>query len=684
MNILRLLLRLCRRYLITGILLFITFAILSIYYEAWRFGIPVWFVTKHKFTSYSQIREDYFTARVGIDPEPYPTYRRRFQIEYDEIMAASGFNFDLHFDKLEHSIATPMEFDGDLNSFMKRALDIFNEYKLTFQHPERNITNNGKVVIWEISFKDDPYEVISKSKLNELMQFPSYFLRDVQLKHKLVVSSLPNKNRPDFYENGSGYVYLGGGKYTWLTLLSIQALRKTGSKLPVEVIIPSKSEYDELLCIQLESKWNAKCKILPNLGLELKGYQLKPLAILFSSFKRAFYLDSDIIPIVNPDRYFSSTLFLDYGLITWPDFWRRTTSPHLYELLEISIAEKPSRFLNDLYTPVKFQYKKNTNEFNYHDLSGTLTEWTTEAGLILINKVSHFNVLLLALYYNMNGPSGFYPLLSQGGAGEGDKDTWALSSHYLKKPWWQVQTKPRKLYGTWEDSGKWIVDSCIVQVDLLDDYEGLLGLIWGQDIWRKEMTSQVGEDQFAYNYGYTIGDESWTYSSALGATLGLGNYGLGSDDDIWEPLGQPVANIKSVKRPPDAFYHIHSPKLDPWEYVLMGRFFDKEGNQMRNFGEDNWLSLGFDIELWIWELIQQNICFKGTPLTEAIRQLKVFKDRKFDDVCGKILEERISWLKSDGDKKMKGFRPIEKGWKLKEKTRTLMNGRVQKARFDNL
>lgn len=683
MPILRLPWRFLRRNFLTIVSLWGCYIILSIYYEAWLMEVPVWFATKQRFGSHAKIRNDYFTPKPHIDPESYTTYKRRFQMEYNQIMAASGFNFTSHFNNLENSAPSPLELTKDLNGFMKTAIELLDEYKLTFEHPERMITNQGKTVIWDILFKDDPYELLTRDTLEGVMEYHSFFLEDIKLKHKLVVGSLP-KDSPDFYENGSGYVYLGGGKYTWLCLLSIQGLRKAGSKLPVEIIIPSKSEYDKLLCDEMAQDLNVKCKILPDLGLDINGYQLKPLALLFSSFKRVLYLDSDIIPTVNPDRYFTSNLLIDYGLITWPDFWRRTTSPHLYDSLGIEIGEKPCRFLNDFYTPVKLQYKKTAQEFNFHDLSGTLPDWTTESGLLLVNKVTHFNVILLALYYNMNGPTGFYPLLSQGGAGEGDKDTWALSSHYLKMPWWQVQTKPRKLYGTWIKERNYIVDSSIVQVDLLDDYEGLLGLIWGQDVWRKEMISQVGEDQFAYNYGYTLGDESWSYSSALGGTLGLGNYGLGAEDDIWEPLGQPVSGIKSACRPPDAFYHIHSPKLDPWEYLKQGKFTNREGEQMRNFGEVEWLSLGFDIELWIWELIRDNMCTDGSTLTAAVRGLKVFKGKNFNDVCGKELKNRIEWLKNDGGKKMEKSKPVEKGWKLKDNTRLLINKRVIKCKMDNL
>lgn len=673
--------RLLKRHGFNAALVAATVAIMWIYVQSWRLDVPVWSVTKHCVSSYKDIRGAYFTPRAGIDPEPYKTYRRRFQMEYDLEMAASEFDFEAHFEALDaktKDAPAPLALGDSIEDFMEDALATFQTLGLQFDHPERAITNAGKTVIWETVFKDDPYETLTEQALNGLMDFHDYFVRDLSLKHRLLLRALP-ADMPSFYKD-TGYVYLGGGQYTWLSLLSIQGLRERGARMPVEVMIPSKAEYDEALCAELVLL-NAKCKVFPSLGVKVKGYQLKPLAILFSSFQRAFYVDSDVVPTTNPDSYFTSQLFARYGLITWPDFWRRTTSPKLYGALGITVGGAPQRFLNDLYTPSKYSQRRATVS-NFHDLRGALPEWTTEAGLLLINKKTHFNVVLLALYYNLNGPKGYYPMLSQGGAGEGDKDTWALAAHVLKRPWWQVSTQPRKMYGTWVKDRNWIVDSAIVQVGLLDDYEGLLGLVWGQDVWRREMVAHVGEDQFAYNYGYAMGNEAWNYASVLGATLGRGNYGLGSEEGVWEPLAQPASPVQCVKRPPDAFYHIHSPKLDPWEYVLTGKFTDKEGNQMRNFGTDAWIELGFDIELWVWERVRDNLCGNG-PLTEAVRQLSYFKDRDPDTVCGPLLDEHIEWLRKEGEPRLaKVGQPLH-GWKLRGSTREMVEARIHKAREDN-
>ncbi|KAK7679537.1 Golgi alpha-1,2- mannosyltransferase [Cerrena zonata] len=43
------------------------------------------------------------------------------------------------------------------------------------------------------------------------------------------------------------------------------------------------------------------------------------------------------------------------------------------------------------------------------------------------------------MYYNYYGPDYYYPLLSQGAAGEGDKETFIAAAHKLKLPYYQVK-----------------------------------------------------------------------------------------------------------------------------------------------------------------------------------------------------------------------------------------------------
>lgn len=709
--------------LLNLLLIYMAFLALRTCIEAYHTGEPLWYVTRYRLKTFifsDETRKLYFESTNSKDPLEHKDVRVLLQQEHYKILQASDFNYTVHFDELNERIEdlqnnpnARLHFRGatelSFKAFMQEFAELTIENALSFPHPERVITNSGKPVIWDTLFIDDAYSKLSYNFLSKLMEFDDTFLLDLKLKNKIITSSLPVENCP-FY-SGSGYVFIGGSTYSWYSLLAVQSLRKVGSKKPVEIIIPNEHDVDTLLCDKVFPMYNAKCitfdKVYPKAVLKklnVKGYQLKALALIASSFERVLYLDSDVFSVENPDALFDSELFQRYGMITWPDFWRRTTSPALYSSLDRQYSWTPVRFLNDYFTPHELLYDKEAlkdpkEKVNLHDLKGTLPDWSTEAGMLLINKSTHFSTLLLALYYNVNGPAGYYPLLSQGGAGEGDKETWALAAHVLNTSWWQVNNQPAKTYGTWIKDRNWIVDSCIVQVDPLEDWEGVMGLTWIQEYWRKEMTDRGG---YVYNYDYAFGKQGYEYIKVMGAALGNGGIASFSKDGakFWKPMygDEPAAEhypVPMLSKPRDMFYHLHSPKLDPWNYVLDDLFTDLYHKPMRNFGTI-WTRLGWDFEKWIWETVRENMCDNGQDvesvnglnneqiklLREAVQKLKCFQGRDYERVCHgekKRLDKRIEWLKKDGETALKSSGKPPSGWKLDGSERSRMRQLVENS-----
>ncbi|KAI8228156.1 Alpha-1,2-mannosyltransferase MNN21 [Colletotrichum sp. SAR 10_96] len=148
-----------------------------------------------------------------------------------------------------------------------------------------------------------------------------------------------------------------------------------------------------------------------------RHYQYKVLSILLSPFEKVLYLDSDAWPISSPDRLFTSEPFLSRGLITWPDFWLTTISPHFHTITNSSAPP-------------------------------TLRRRSSESGILLYDKRTHAQSLLLATYYNWHGPDVYYPLLSQHAPGEGDKETFAQAALALSQPFYDVRT-PDTVLGRW-------------------------------------------------------------------------------------------------------------------------------------------------------------------------------------------------------------------------------------------
>lgn len=224
-------------------------------------------------------------------------------------------------------------------------------------------------------------------------------------------SRFSNQSRELF--SGTGIVTVAGGPYFAPAIISIRMLRKV-TDLPVHVFLESKSEYEPEICEHVLPALNAECFILSDFlpedsPIKPSHYQLKALAMLFSSFETIVYIDSDCFPVRDPTEMLDSEPFLSTGLITWPDYWVATEDPVFYTIAGLSSFPQgmPAR--------------------------------STESGELLISKNIHLSSLLLACYYNIFGPTHYYPLLSQGALGEGDKETFLAAAVVLGLPYYRVK-----------------------------------------------------------------------------------------------------------------------------------------------------------------------------------------------------------------------------------------------------
>jgi alpha 1,2-mannosyltransferase len=222
------------------------------------------------------------------------------------------------------------------------------------------------------------------------------------------------------YEEGSrGIVTSAGGEYFPTLLVSLQFLRRTGSTLPVEVFLATTEEYEPQMCDEVLPALNAKCIIISNiveqalLPFEISHYQLKAFAMLFSSFESLLFLDADNFPVHPPEQLFESEPFISNHLVLWPDYWTPTVSPLFYTVtgMEEGVLDKRP---------------------------------TIEAGQILVSKAYHAKTLLLSAYYNCYG-NYYYHLMTQGGPGEGDKETFSSAALVLNAPFYTVQQPTRPL-----------------------------------------------------------------------------------------------------------------------------------------------------------------------------------------------------------------------------------------------
>lgn len=257
--------------------------------------------------------------------------------------------------------------------------------------------------------------------LSRMKTAHSNFIKDIQLTTAKLA----------YNPNTRGITITASDQSLTTLTISVSMLRKTGSDLPVEVFLDKASTYTEDYCLNVLRPFNVKCRFLSDIlvageaAIKPHSFQFKILAIIFSSFEDVLLLDADAWPVTQPEPLFTSSPFTDSGLVLWPDFWYPSESPYYFEIAKIDkippLNERPA----------------------------------TESGMILYNKTKHAQSLMLAAYYNYYGPDYYYSLQSQGGQGEGDKETYVWAATALGEDFYFVKQGVRSL-GRVDSSGEYV------------------------------------------------------------------------------------------------------------------------------------------------------------------------------------------------------------------------------------
>lgn len=446
--------------------------------------------------------------------------------------------------------------------------------------------------------KNEDERPFTEEYLLKFLQLAPGELESMKQSHQYVKKHLP-EHAPDNLYKGNGIVYVGGGKFNWLTLLSIKSIRALGLTLPIEVLIPELDEYEPDLCARVFPALDARCIYLPralsNDGtsyvnrFQFKGFQYKALAILVSSFENVLLLDSDNIPVHPPDQLFDTEPFTSHGLIVWPDFWKRATSPEYYAIAGIDVSKDALlpkyNEVTGMYDNVEWVGQLDWQSQPLHQRRGAIPDPSSELGQLMISKKTHTKALLLALYYNLYGPTHFYPLFSQGSDGEGDKETFLAATVALDKPFYQV-AKFLNAFGYF-DSDNEFQGTGMGQYDPREDYYVVMR--------RTELK------------------DSNDFDAAV------------QRDDLLR-LGPHIM-----------FVHANYPKLNPWDLKVLGLIFNKDGERIRLYGTGMRQRTGYDFETVQWTNMKFLLC-------DLKISLAVFKDVDRDTLCAEI-STHLAFLK---------------------------------------
>ncbi|KAL6706344.1 mannosyltransferase [Coniothyrium glycines] len=384
----------------------------------------------------------------------------------------------------------------------------------------------------------------------------------LQAHYRIRTSAQRLAPRLPFNKDTTGIVTTANARYMPIFLVSLRMLRRTGCRLPVEVFIDDWTKYEPTVCDTVLPSLNARCVVLSNIYNKAEGiqkpdhFQYKVLAILFSSFQHVLFLDSDAFPSHDPTPLFTTAPYTSHGLVTWPDYWALTTSLHFYHIASIPPELPQSRY-------------------------------STESGQLLLNKHTHRASLLMMVYYNYYGPDYYYPLLSQGSHGAGDKETFVPAALAVSQPWYQVRTGASALGRVRNGAFKGIG---LAQADPREDYTYL-----------PPLRSHVHDDA-----QWQIADLAPLPSPPTITTTPA------ADANTTIPPSTPAPAVPRKPRP--LFLHQNMLKLDP-KTMLRDKSqttFEADGTPHRMWGSEQDMvgMLGYDVEKVLW----------GVILTEACRE----------------------------------------------------------------
>jgi hypothetical protein len=214
--------------------------------------------------------------------------------------------------------------------------------------------------------------------------------------------------------SGAGIVLCAGGRtYFTCAWVLTNLLRHLGCGLPIEVWYRGRQEMNDEMRRLLESVPGVRCMNAAEHGhgCRLNGWEIKPYAVIHSSFEEVLFLDCDNVPTRDPSFLLDGEQYRRLGAVFWPDRWMRkgdkegfrTISPQAWEACGLDEGDEP--------------------EF--------------ESGQMLVDKRRCWRALQLTMFLNEHS-SFFYRWLL------GDKDTFHMAWRRVGQPYAMPMFRPEQ------------------------------------------------------------------------------------------------------------------------------------------------------------------------------------------------------------------------------------------------
>lgn len=244
-------------------------------------------------------------------------------------------------------------------------------------------------------------------------------------------------NRSNEKIGSKGIVICTGNNHFRFTLVALKALENLGNDLPIEVVYSTSNDLsNENRQILQKSFSNIRIVDLSQTSmkdeyLKLRGWEIKPFAVLASQFQHVLLMDADVLFVEKPSILFENSLYLQTGTLFFYD--------------RVNLSDETIRWIRTLLS------KNNTKPFPRR---------TQESGVVLIDKQRVLPGLLSTCKLNdhQERTSITYRHLY------GDKDTWWLGFHIIDMPYSFIPTLTASI-GQISDAGQKVVCGHILHLD---------------------------------------------------------------------------------------------------------------------------------------------------------------------------------------------------------------------------
>lgn len=238
------------------------------------------------------------------------------------------------------------------------------KFKTLFQHYEANIAP---------STKDDRYdgmEILGEMEMNMFPWAQHYYSTLLQMKRSF---------------NGAGIVIPTGSTHFKMAVFLVKTIRKLGCTLPISIAHGGNNDLkpQELFYLyQLRVNHLDVSQYVDVKMLQLKGWQIKPFALLVAPYSEVILMDADVVLMKNPEDLLRDPGYLEHHAIFFRDRtlfdkdWKKTLWLDENLPLPLSDAVKETRM--------------------YRQISGH----EQESGIVVMNKKERMFSLMAACKLN--------------------------------------------------------------------------------------------------------------------------------------------------------------------------------------------------------------------------------------------------------------------------------------------